>query len=245
MIYTLFSPSEGKRPGGSDAPLDAHSLLFGLDARRTMLDAYNSVVTKDDLTDALALFGLKKAADATPYLDNVYASPTMPVLYRYDGVAYDYLDVPSLDADAIDYLGETLIIFSNLFGPLRAQDLIPNYKVKQGNTVGGIAPERYYKEAFNEALDTLIGDNDILDLRAGYYDKFYKPAKTVTTMKFIKGGKVVSHWAKAYRGIVARHLAQHRFDTVDALLASNIPGLALIEVMEKKNKKEVVFDIIT
>lgn len=245
MIYTLFSPSEGKRPGGTYPPLDAHSLLFGLDARRSILDAYNHIVTNEEPDAALALFGLKKLLDASPYLHDIYSAPTMQALYRYDGVAYDYLDAESLNDDAVAFLDEYLIIFSNLFGPLRGGDRIPNYKVKQGNAIGGIAPERYYKEAFNERLDTLIGDNEILDLRAGYYDKFYKPARPVMTMKFIKDGKVVSHWAKAYRGIVLRHLAQHRFPSVDALLASDIPGLALRELLEKRNKTEVLFDILT
>ncbi|MHC3993610.1 YaaA family protein [Thiomicrolovo sp. ZZH C-3] len=244
MIYTLFSPSEGKRAGGSSANLSEEHLLFGLADRGPILDAYNRLVNGQDQDAVLALFGLKKAEDARAYIADLYSAPTLPAVERYDGVAYDYLDYPSLDAEAKAYLQERLIIFSNLFGPLRGGDRIPTYKVKQGNSVDGIAPERYYKDAYNAALDDLIGDDEILDLRAGYYDKFFKPAKPVTTMKFMKEGKVVSHWAKAYRGTVLRHLAQHRYETIDALLASHIPGLACREILEKRGKREAVFDII-
>lgn len=245
MIFTLFSPSEGKRPGGSNSVVDDHSLLFGLSPRQKILDTYNTIVSNDDPDAAIALFGLKKVSDAVPYLHDIYSAPTMAALYRYNGVAYEYLDAPSLDADSIAYLDDNLIIFSNLFGPLRARDSIPNYKVKQGNAIGEIAPERYYKAAFNNDLDAFFGENDILDLRAGYYHKFYKPAHPVTTMKFIKNGKVVSHWAKAYRGIVLRHVAQHQFESIDALLSSDIPGLKINEIQQKRALQEVVYDILT
>lgn len=244
MIYTLFSPSEGKRPGGSHPPLGDAGILFGLGARRDILDAYRAIVTGADDAALLALFGFKKYADAAPYVLDIDTAPTMPAVERYDGVAYNYLDIATLDDDARRHLRQNLIIFSNLFGPLRGGDAIPNYKVKQGNAVGDITPERFYKDAYNDALDALTDGGELLDLRAGYYDKFYTPAKSVTTMKFMKEGKVVSHWAKAYRGIVLRHLALNRFDTIAALLASEIPGLRLLEIQEKRTKTEVVFDIL-
>jgi len=97
---------------------------------------------------------------------------------------------------------------------------------------------------FNIPLDTLTAAGEILDLRAGYYDKFFVPSQPVTTMKFMKEGKVVSHWAKAYRGIVLRHLAKNRFASIRELLASDIPGLRISEIIEKRRKTEVVYDII-
>ena len=244
MISTLFSPSEGKRGGGEGPALQDDALLFGLPSRRPILEAYDALVNGPDRGAALALFGLKKPEDAAPYFLDLFTAPTLPALERYDGVAYDYLDYASLDAAAKAYLQTNLIIFSNLFGPLRGGDRIPNYKVKQGNAVEGIAPERYYSDAFNDALNALTAENEILDLRAGYYDKFFTPAHPVTTMKFVKDGKVVSHWAKAYRGIVLRHLARHRFPSLRELLASDIPGLRIAEIQEKRRKTEVVYDII-
>ena len=245
MLTVLFSPSEGKRPGGLPEPVSDGSLLFGLGPRRRILDAYNGIVLSDDTAAVLELFGLKKPEDAAAYRHDIHTAPTMPAVERYDGVAYDYLDLPSLDADARRWLEGHLLIFSNLFGVLRAGDRIPAYKVKQGNTVGGIAPDLYYREAFARRLDTLLEEREVLDLRAGYYDRFYKPAAPFVTMKFVKGGRVVSHWAKAYRGIVLRTLAQHGIETVEALLATEIPGLHVREILETKRKREIVYDIVT
>lgn len=244
MITTLFSPAETKRHGGTPPPFTTTEPLFGRERRREILDAYRAIIASNDPARYLTLFGLKKASDAAPYLQEILDTPTRPAVERYSGVAYDYLDLASLDSDARSYLESRLIIFSNLFGPLRGGDRIPDYKVKQGNRVGEIAPERFYRTAFQAELDTLLEGQEILDLRAGYYDKFYKPAQSVTTMKFIKEGKVVSHWAKAYRGLVLRHLAQHRFETIAELLASEMAGVRIKEIVEKRAGREVVYEIM-
>lgn len=243
MLYTLFSPSEGKHHGGSGAPLG--DLLFGIAPRREILESYNRIVTSGDMESVKRLFGYKKESDCLPYVADLFASPTLPAIERYDGIAYDYLDVPTLSPEALVYVKSHAIIFSNLYGPVMGGDPIADYKVKQGNDVGAVAPDLYYKKAFSEQLDALLEDHEILDLRAGYYDKFYKPSHPFTTLKFVKEGKVVSHWAKAYRGTVLRQLALHGVDSLEALMKLEIEGLIVREIKKVKNKTEIVFDIIS
>lgn len=242
MLYTLFSPAEGKHPGGIEAPGD--DLLFGLSARYSILKSYASIIDSGDDEAIKALFGIKKEAEITPYLVDVFDSPRMAAIERYNGVAYEYLDYNSLDPAQQDYLRRNTLIFSNLYGPLRGGDLIANYKVKQGNAIGDIIPEQFYRDAFTTQLDELLQEHDVLDLRAGYYDKFYKITKPYTTLKFIKGGKVVSHWAKAYRGIVLRHLALNAIDSLEAFMAMEIEGLAVKDIKKIRNKTEIVYDIV-
>jgi len=83
-----------------------------------------------------------------------------------------------------------------------------------------------------------------LDIRAGFYDKFYVPKTKTTTLKFLKEGKTVSHWAKAYRGVVLREAARHRVESLQELLALNIEGLSLSEIIETKKTKEIVYRIV-
>lgn len=242
MLLTLFSPSEGKHGGGrSDLGL---RLLFGLESRETILQHYNSIVNSNDTHAIQELFGIKKAADIVTYIDDIFTAPVMSAIERYDGVAYEYLDFSSLLPEQQNYLKKHTVIFSNLYGPVMGGDLIANYKVKQGNNVGDIAPDKYYREAFGSQLDTFLDGHDILDLRAGYYDKFYKVTRPYTTLKFMKEGKVVSHWAKAYRGIVLRHLARHDVGSIDAFMKMEIEGLMVKEIKKIKNRTEIVFDIV-
>ncbi len=60
-------------------------------------------------------------------------------------------------------------------------------------------------------------------------------------MKFIKDGKVVSHWAKAYRGIILKLLSKNNIQTFDELMNMNIENLSIFEIKEQKNKKEIVY----
>ncbi len=241
MLKILFSPSEGKKSGGETDQID----LFGAtNARDEILQTYNNIVLSQDKEKILQLFGLKKWDDAQQYIEDIFNSPTMSAIERYEGVAYDYLDFTSLSFEAKEFAKEHTIIFSNLFGPILAKDLIPTYKVKQGNSIGEIAPDKFYKERFSYQLDLYLANADILDLRAGYYDKFYKPNKNYTTLKFLKNGKTLSHWAKAYRGLVLREIAKHKVDSLEAFAKLEIENLQIKEILKKKNKTEIIYDII-
>jgi cytoplasmic iron level regulating protein YaaA (DUF328/UPF0246 family) len=64
------------------------------------------------------------------------------------------------------------------------------------------------------------------------------------TLKFIKNSKVVSHWAKAYRGIVLRELALSQIDTLEDFGKLQIEGLHVKEIKKIKLKTEVIFEIV-
>ncbi|NPA63728.1 MAG: YaaA family protein [Epsilonproteobacteria bacterium] len=226
-MIILFAPSEAKRDGG-----DHKNMRFCVDIdRKEILQEYDRLV-KDPQT-ALKLFGTKEMLQV-----DIFASPTLKAVRRYTGVAYKYLDYDSLPSDAQSYIDDRLIIFSNLFGVLCAKDLIPFYKLKQGSAVGDIKPEKYYKER----LKTIDLGDEVLDLRAGYYEKFYKP-KYCVKMKFLKNDKVVSHWAKAYRGKIAREIALHHIDSFEALRSHTFEGLQLIEIQQKRDHELWVFEV--
>jgi len=240
MLKVLFSPSEGKVFGGNE---DARELLGSNSARDEILNKYNSIVMSQNEKEITALFGLKKFDDCKPYMQDLFSTPLMCAIERYSGVAYEYLDFASLEKEAKEYLKKNTIIFSNLYGAILGSDTIANYKVKQGNTIGAIEPDKFYRERFSYQIDLHVAHDEILDLRAGYYDKFYKVNKNFTTLKFLKDGKSVSHWAKAYRGKVLRELAKHNVSSIDAFMSLEIEGLSVKEITVIKNKTEIVYNI--
>ncbi len=241
MLKILFSPAEGKRVGGDANKQD----LFGaITARETILRTYNEIVLSEDAKVITKLFGIKKFQDCKAYINDIFNSPLMSAIERYDGVAYEYLNYDALTSDAQKYLKENVLIFSNLYGPILGGDTIANYKVKQGNSIGDIAPDKFYKERFSYQLDLFLAKEEILDLRAGYYDKFYKINKPYTTLKFLKGGKTVSHWAKAYRGVVLNALAKNSITSMEAFMALEIENLQVQEIKVIKNKTEIIYNIV-
>jgi len=242
MLYTLFSPSEGKLSGGDS--IQQSDILFGYEPRSEILTAYNTIVNSGDMEAIKALFGIKKESDILPYIGDLFNAPLMKAIERYSGVAYVHLDYTSLLPEAKAYLQQQVIIFSNLYGPVLGGDRIANYKVKQGNSIGEIAPDKFYRERFSYQLDLLLMEHEILDLRAGYYDKFYRTKQPYTTLKFLKEGKSVSHWAKAYRGLVLRELAAHQINSLDDFMKMEIETLKIEEIKKSKNKREIVYSII-
>lgn len=244
-MVILFSPSEGKRTGGTLPPLNRHSFIFPdlYSKRLEVIEQYQSLTQSGTDEELYELFGIKDSKEYERYRIFLNTSATMKAVERYEGVAYDYLNYPNLEKSVQAYIDTNTIIFSNLFGPLRASDTIPDYKLKQGSSIGAFVPDKHYKKYFSDILDEMIGEEEILDLRAGYYEKFYVPSKPVVTLKFLKAGKVVSHWAKAYRGIVLREAAKYQINSIAALLALNIEGLMIDEIVESKKKKEIIYRI--
>ncbi len=245
-MVILFSPSEGKTPGGENPPLSAQGLSFPerYAQRGEVLQRYAEYLRTSDAAALGRLFGFKDAEQIERYRMDPFASPTRKAVLRYDGVAYDYLDYASLDSPAQRYVDAHTIIFSNLFGPVGAADLLPEYKLKQGEKIGEFATETFYREAFRDVLDARLDGEEVMDLRAGFYDKFYKPSMPFTTLKFVKEGKVVSHWAKAYRGIVLRRMAQEGIESMRAFESMQIEGLMVKEILKRGLKTEIVFEIV-
>ena len=240
MLKILFSPSEGKNSGGNEIKKD---LLGATRARDEILNTYRKIVLSSDEEAIKNLFGFKKFSDCEPYINDINSSSLMHAIERYQGVAYDYLEYNSLDMRAQEYLKSNTIIFSNLYGAILGGDTIANYKVKQGNNVAEIVPDKFYKDRFTYQLDLYFTNDEILDLRAGYYDKFYKVTKPYTTLKFLKDGKVVSHWAKAYRGLVLRELAKSDIQSIKEFMSLEIKGLSVAEIKIIKNKTEIIYNI--
>jgi cytoplasmic iron level regulating protein YaaA (DUF328/UPF0246 family) len=89
-----------------------------------------------------------------------------------------------------------------------------------------------------------LKDEEIIDLRAGFYEKFYKIKQPYLTMKFLNNGKVVSHWAKAYRGIVLKMLAINNIQSIEALMNMEIENLKVEEIKTQKNKTEITYAIL-
>ena len=236
----LFSPSEAKIKGG-ERDFEFNFLFPHLnDKRKEVVDRYNEFIKTTSKEELQKLFGVKEVDE---YIADIYSKKTLPAIKRYTGIAYDYLDFDSLEENAKNYIYKNVIIFSNLFGPISAKDFIPEYKLKQGEKIGDFEPWKFYKQHFSKALDEYLENEDVLDLRAGFYSKFYSPKKQVVTFKFLKKGKVVSHFAKAYRGIILREVAKNQINNIGELLELEIENLVITEIIENKKKKEIICEI--
>lgn len=241
----LLAPSETKTIQ-NDSLFDKSKLLFAdkLSDRDICIAKYNDIISSDDANRIYEIFGLKKEKDIEFYKHIISEnSPACKAIKLYTGVAFDYLDYPKLNDTAKAYIEENVIIFSNLFGGVMAGDNLPLYRLQQNKSLGELKTEQLYKKSQSDMLDKLLENEAILDIRAGYYDKFYTPSKSYTTLKFLKDGKVVSHFAKAYRGKVLREIAMNGVKTLKEFMSINIDGLEISEIQTRKKKTEIIYNI--
>ena len=228
----LLAPSESKLKGGSLPPINQNSFIFPeiYEKRVEIIKKYDEFLTK---TDDIKNFGEDKSS--------IFTRPTKKAILRYTGVAFKHLEYETLDENSQKWIDENVYIFSNLFGVISANDKIPHYTLKQG-AKPGFDIYKAHKEIFTPILDEINEKEIFIDLRAKFYEKIYKP-KNYITFKFIKNGKVVSHFAKAYRGLLTRFIAIHKPQNIDELLKIEFPNVKIIEVIEKKENKEIICEV--
>jgi cytoplasmic iron level regulating protein YaaA (DUF328/UPF0246 family) len=226
MIKILLAPSESKFDGFTYENINQDTFIFkNLYEKR--LDAIKEYIDFSNDKDILK-------------------RETIEAIKRYNGVAFEALDFNTLNSQSQIYIKQNTIIFSNIFGPINANDFIPNYVFKQGTKIPNFNIEKFYKENFTDQLDEYLKDEIIVDLRAKHYEKYYKidKNKNYITYKFIKNGKVVSHYAKKYRGILLRNMAINNIQTKEELLSLEIENLEKVDSIEEKNKLEIILEVL-
>lgn len=225
------------------------------------LQAYKGLLESGGEAEIGQVFGVKNIVlDELALAQNLMESPLLPAVLRYVGVAFSALDFEHLDTKAQEYLRQHLLIFSNLFGLLRCFDKIPYYDLKQG--VGFLwqntkfQTKSFYAKNTERIWEYFINPKneesqspknpkealEFLDLRAGFYQKCLdlgKPPKNLKNCEilvyepnFIKNGKVVSHYAKHYRGILLRACAQSQIRHLGDLENLYLEGLELDSVCQ-------------
>ena len=242
----LLAPSETKTALCNEKFISKENFIFPnlYEKRLQIITLYNDFIKNADFNELCRIFGTKKEKEIHYYGKDIFKSGCIKAILRYSGVAFKSLDYRGLDINSQKFIDDNLLIFSNLFGILSAKDEIPNYKLKQGEKIGEFDTQKFYFNELKDEIDKFLENDDILDLRAEYYNKFYIPNKEFLTMKFYKNGKALSHFAKDMRGKIARQVAQNNLNTNEKVMAFNFENLKLNDIKKLGNKIEISYAIL-
>lgn len=213
-------------------------------AIKDAIKAYAAFLQSASEGEISALFGSKHIdLDELNIAQNLLNAPNIESIRLYNGVGYKALDFASLDSKAQKYLYNHLYIFSNLFGVVRADWALPYYNVHQGKGRGAFELKALYR-ALKPALDVFFAHSDVLDLRAEAYIKAYMPKSCAhyTQVNFLKNGKKVSHYAKYYRGLYARAVAQNHITSTKMLIDFTPAFLSLKNVTHAQNTTILTYE---
>ncbi|GAA3926195.1 YaaA family protein [Microbacterium soli] len=208
----LLPPSETKRPGGTERPLElARLALPGLTAQREAV-LHALVELSADPVAAQRVLGLSdRQVGDIAHNRTLRTGPTMAAVDRYTGVLYEALGAGSLDRAARAWLGRNVLIHSAPFGPVGALDRIPQYRLAAGTSIPGVPPLRgHWADAVSDAL----GDQGfMLDLRSEAYVAL-GPIPASVPSAYVRvvteAGRALNHFNKKAKGELVRALALAR-----------------------------------
>jgi uncharacterized protein len=213
-VLVILPPSETKSDGGRGAPLDLDTLSFPElnPIRKRVAEAIVDLAGDLDASRAALGLGATQLSEVDRNAD-LWLSPTRPAIERYTGVLYDALDHHGLTRAGKIKAADRLAIGSALFGVVRAGDRIPAYRLSGGSRLPDMPTmASVWKPDLSDALDAV--DDVVVDLRSGVYHQLgpVRGAVTATVMTEAADGsrKVVSHFNKHYKGLMARELVRTR-----------------------------------
>lgn len=245
-MIVLLPPSETKRQGGDGPALSLAALSSpSLNGTRDALVGELVDLAADRPACRKAL-GISASQDAE--IDRNAAlreAPTLPAIQRYTGVLYDALDVDSLRGAAAERARSRLAIGSALFGLLRADDLIPAYRLSAGSKLPGSASLlARWKPVLEPVLAELAERELVVDLRSGSYAALGRVpgAVSVDVVAEHADGRrsTVSHFNKAHKGRLARALATTRSEPADASAVAAVARRADLRIDRRADHLTVV-----
>jgi hypothetical protein len=240
--FSILLPSaEGKQAGGNPLAPDMFdyrsSNTFNYFSelnpeRRALIDAVQAQVraaqAAGDTASLEALFGVKGDAldRAIEVSLAVYESPLTAAIDRYaPGVMYRAMEFTALPTGAQRRLLENGIIFSGLFGLLRPDDLVPDYRLRMDARVEGVGKaSAYWREPLSANLNALLAGQAVWNLLPAAFEEAWDDAGTAARtirVKFFKEvngeRRPLSHGAKELRGALVSFIVTAVADSVEAL----------------------------
>lgn len=225
-FVVLLPPSEGKAIGGDKRLKYTNaSGVFG-----PTLGEYRT-----EVAEALAqakggdgkLLGIKGdlLARAQEANRNLIGAPTLPAWQRYTGVVWDHLDLASFSASALASATKRIIIPSGFAGLVRADDPLPDYRLKMGArlTPFGLMAS-WWRDDLTEALLHHTKKITIVDLLPQEHRSAFDWSRISTLVRVDlvsrSGGVVGGHNAKAAKGLLARHLLQSSGSNIERMVTT-------------------------
>ncbi|HYE58178.1 MAG TPA: peroxide stress protein YaaA [Rhodothermales bacterium] len=237
----LLPPAERKRPGGNAlAPS-----LFDLRAagtfnyfaelnpeRRRLIEVLQEALAAGHAADVLGLEGAALDTAAAADMD-VLDGPRMAALERYGpGVMYEAMNFSGLPTGAQRRLLEHVVILSGLWGLLRADDLIPDYRLSMDTTVPGLGKvSAYWRPRLSPVLNQAVEGRVVWNLLPGAHREAWDDAHTYEAMALVRfeerqgeERRALSHGVKPLRGALVAHLVRDGAERLDTIQSWRSPG---------------------
>jgi len=194
-----------------------------------------------DLSDDLASLNV---ARYRAWSSRATARNSRPAMWAFDGDVYDGLHARSLDADAIEWAQQHVLMLSGLYGVLRPLDRLQPYRLEMGTALETARGANLYAfwgptvAAHLNKLQAREREPVVVNLASQEYFKVTQARegrRKVLRARVVecvfedwKAGewKVISFFAKRARGMMARHAIETRAESPRQLESFATAGYA-------------------
>jgi cytoplasmic iron level regulating protein YaaA (DUF328/UPF0246 family) len=208
----LLPPSEGKSEAGNQSLLWTPRLgAFGAALETFRAQIVTQLRKEKGGTQKLLGVSGKHLARAQSCNVQLVDAPCLPAWQRYTGVVWDHLDLASLTATQRNAFTKRIIVPSGLLGLVRADDPIPDYRLKMGARLAPFGTmSKFWNEAITDALVAVVKKKTVVDLLPNEHRAAinWDLLDNVVRVDLVShsGAVVGGHNAKAAKGLLARHL---------------------------------------
>jgi len=141
----------------------------------------------------------------------IVGAPCLPAWQRYTGVVWDHLDLASLTATERNVFVKRIIVPSGLLGLVRADDPLPDYRLKMGARLAPFGTmSKWWLAEITDALVAVVKKKVVVDLLPNEHRAAinWDLLDNVVRVDLVShsGAVVGGHNAKAAKGLLARHL---------------------------------------
>ena len=208
----LLPPSEGKAETGNQSrPWTPQLGAFGAVLETSRAQIVNQL--RKDKGGTQKLLGVSGAHLTRAQSCNMQliGAPCLPAWQRYTGVVWDHLDLSSLTATQRNAFIKRIIVPSGLLGLVRADDHVPDYRLKMGARLAPFGTmSKFWNETITDALVAVVKKRAVVDLLPNEHRAAinWNKLDNVVRVDLVShsGAVVGGHNAKAAKGLLARHL---------------------------------------
>ena len=231
----LFAPIRGTKAGGNPFAPDMFdyrsSNTFNYfhelnPERRALIDRLQEIVSS---TEQEALEEALGDAQAVDMIRKVYSAPLMSTLDRYSpGVMLAAMNFSGLPTGAQRRLLENSIIVSGLFGLLRPDDLIPEYRLTMDVDVPGIGIlAQYWKPLISPLLNEALEGRFVWDLLPSMHRQAWDDDHSYETrveVKFFAQDGREAPKAAPFLGQLVDFIVRETVEDIESLLSWQHPA---------------------
>ncbi len=208
----LLPPSEGKAETGNQSrPWTPQLGAFGAVLETSRAQIVNQLRKDKGGTQKLLGVSGDHLTRAQSCNMQLIGAPCLPAWQRYTGVVWDHLDLSSLTATQRNAFIKRIIVPSGLLGLVRADDHVPDYRLKMGARLAPFGTmSKFWNETITDALVAVVKKRAVVDLLPNEHRAAinWNKLDNVVRVDLVShsGAVVGGHNAKAAKGLLARHL---------------------------------------